>query len=333
MANVLENLNAVEVSLVDRPANERKFLIFKNMKGGEEKVGFIDKAKAKTKGKAKKNIDLTAGMEDLTDAQVSGFYGAIRSAWDDEQIALYEDIGASLLASMASRGMSIDADDDFVRASGFAPVVDEEPDKDDDYEGAKKKKVKKGVEFVDVEKILKGDVLDLTDVPENMRGLVSELWKSKSDSVAKEKEAVKKQEELIKKANDLEAVIKKAEDDAKVVEYISKAKEFDALPVKADDFGVVLKDLSEKVPESYESILTLLKSVNESMKSSDIFKEAGSNSSGEGATGSAWEKMEGMAKEIVQKDMKMTKEQAINRVMKDNPALYREYLDENEGGK
>ena len=97
------------------------------------------------------------------------------------------------------------------------------------------------------------------------------------------------------------------------------------LPIKASEIGPVFKLLAEKAPKEFKAIDSLLKAADEALGQSKLYKEIGSNHQG---PSNAWDKVEQLAAQVVQKDNAMTKEQAISKVLEDNPALYSEYLAE-----
>ncbi len=70
-----------------------------------------------------------------------------------------------------------------------------------------------------------------------------------------------------------------------------------------------------------------MKEASEALKGSALLKSAGSDAPDAG--GSAWDKVEKMAREFVEKsDGTLSMEQARIRVMDSNPKLYQEYLSE-----
>lgn len=153
---------------------------------------------------------------------------------------------------------------------------------------------------------------DFSGIPEEVRPMVEALWKQN--------------EEAVKKAEELEKVLKAEREERLRKEYIAKAAGFKHLPVKPEEFGLVLKGLAEKAPEEYSKVEGLLKVVDEALGQGKLFSELGR--SGEGAGGSAWAKIEKAASEIVQKDGKLTREQAVAKVLDEHPELYEEYLRE-----
>lgn len=100
-------------------------------------------------------------------------------------------------------------------------------------------------------------------------------------------------------------------------EAIAKAKSLSALPIEEAKLVTVLKSASPEVVE-------ILKAANKCMEDSGIFSEIGKSKDGN-AEGDAWSKIEKKADELT-KSERITKQSAIGRIIKENPDLYREYL-------
>jgi fructose-1,6-bisphosphatase len=75
-----------------------------------------------------------------------------------------------------------------------------------------------------------------------------------------------------------------------------------------------------------------LKTANETVAKSALMDELGV--SGEsGSAGDAMEKLDSLAKQLVEKDTSLTSQQAFAQVLKSNPDLYNQYRNEKKGGK
>lgn len=147
----------------------------------------------------------------------------------------------------------------------------------------------------------------IKELPEDVRKMVE-------DSVAKAKAA--------------EERIQKLEDDSLNKEYIEKASVFEALPVNAQDIGPVFKRVAQVSKEDYDKLEALLKAADEQLVQNNILlKEVGAGGANS-VEQPAWEKVEAAAKELVAADSTMTQEQAIAKVLQDNPDLYAEYQKE-----
>lgn len=156
---------------------------------------------------------------------------------------------------------------------------------------------------------------DLEGLPEDVKATVQALWKE--------------HEEALKKSQELEDTLQKERDERLQKEFIDKAeKEFQHLPVKSDEFGLLLKSMAAKLDaDEYKAMTELLGSVERTIEEGEILKERGSD--GTLPAGGVMGKIEAMAKELVQKsDGKLTKEQAVSRVLSMDTKLYDEYINE-----
>jgi len=167
---------------------------------------------------------------------------------------------------------------------------------------------------------LEKKVKELEKSKEGAEGFKEEdIYKGLPDAV---REQVKKWEERVRKAEE----IAKAEREARIKkEFIAKAAEFKGLNVQPEEFGPVLKAISENCPEQFEKLEAVLKAADQAIATGEIFKEYGSNGS---EAGSAWSKITKAAEELCKKDSSLSKEQAINKVMEEQPELYEEYKKE-----
>lgn len=125
-------------------------------------------------------------------------------------------------------------------------------------------------------------------------------------------------EKMKERAEAAEAEVTKAKEAEKNAEAIAKAKELKAIPVEQDTLVGIIKSAS---PE----LLDLLKTVNAAIEGT-VLTEVGKSHMGSATGGDAWAKIEAKADEIKKRD-NVTKEQAISKAIKENPVLYREYLD------
>lgn len=106
---------------------------------------------------------------------------------------------------------------------------------------------------------------------------------------------------------------KEAEDHAKAV---AKAAELKALPIESEKLVGVLKSCSTEMVD-------ILTTINAAIEGT-VLDEVGKNATGaHGAD--AWAKIEAKADEIAKRD-NVTKQRAISTAIKENPDLYKEYL-------
>lgn len=335
MPNKLVDLSISEVSGVDAAANMRKFLIVKSAPGGtlkerlqhivkqylskpEGAMTFSQAYAVETIDDAISNLmyDSTWALKDtiksiLQDASVTDKAGAIQTALNDFSTAVYGGLSTALAATGVIGGVN---------------------------------KSKEGEHMPISEEVMKGLPEEVQKEIAELQKQVAELQKSKEakDTGGSEPKAedvlkgltpeaqelikgiVGKAEELEKRANTAEEQLKKMQDSAKLQEYIRKAEGFKALPVKAAEFGPLLKALADTNPEQVATLEKLLKSTDEMLQKSLLFKEMGTGVESNGA----WSEIEKAAETIRQTDTKLTKEQAITKAIQDNPEIYKRWKED-----
>ncbi|RJQ04429.1 MAG: hypothetical protein C4551_10775 [Bacillota bacterium] len=283
MVTRLRDLEAVEVSLVPRAANKRRFLVMKSETEVDHPLEKVLKAILETDLEDEAKVDEVLKAAKLSDKGQNAVKGALRllNAYKDE---LPKDI-LKTLAGLAGYGYPEPAQKD----KGGT-------DEGKSYPAPTKKA---------------DGTWDFSGIPEEVRPMVEALWKE--------------QETAVKKAEELEKVLKAERDERLRKEYVAKAAEYKHLAVKPEEFGLVLKAIAEKAPDELAKVEAVLKAADEALGQSALFAEIGRG--GEGG-GSAMAKIEKAAGEIVQKDGKLTREQAVARVLDEHPDLYAEYLRE-----
>ena len=148
-----------------------------------------------------------------------------------------------------------------------------------------------------------------------VRNQVTALWKSQKEAVAK--------------ANRLEKSLAKERDERLRKEFISKAQnEFRFVPGKSpEELGLMLKSLHGLDSQIAKDIEGIFKSVSAMVEKGDLLDELGSSMSGEVGSGSAYSKLDNIAKSRVAKsDESYAK--AFEAAMKSHPELYTAYLNE-----
>lgn len=114
-----------------------------------------------------------------------------------------------------------------------------------------------------------------------------------------------------------EAELRKAKEAEQHAEAVAKANELKAIPVEHEKLVGIVKNASPEVLE----ILTVANAAIEGT----VLGEVGKNATGSG-TADAWAKIEAKADEVVKNNDSITKAKAIAQVIKENPELYKEYL-------
>jgi len=119
-----------------------------------------------------------------------------------------------------------------------------------------------------------------------------------------------------------EEQVRKAKEAEKHAEAVSKAAELKALPIEKDKLVDILKKCDTDMIDVFTSINTAIEDT--------VLKEKGKSTNQEDVNkgADAWAKIEKKATEVSKRDSS-TKQKAIATVIKENPELYKEYL---EGG-
>lgn len=337
---LLTDLEAVEVSLVDHAANKRRFLLLKNDKGragdngpgkdasshlseGGEGMNKVLKALLETEAEDEKSLlkqmltDDDGDPIDVSDEAQEALTAAVRLL-----LAYQDELPGELVAALFAL---VDDDND----DGDNDGDDGDNDNDDgnveqrNTEGAKEgetvtKQDATKVDPASLVPVKKDDgTYDFSAIPEAVRPVIEALWKENEAAVTKAKE--------------LEATLKAERDERLTREFVAKAAALKNLSLNADEMGPVFKTLSESAPDAWAKIEGLLKTANQQLSQTALFREIGT--SGGASAGSAWGRAVQMAEQMVQKsDNGMTKEQAITKVLQQNPDLYNEYLNERSSG-
>lgn len=113
-----------------------------------------------------------------------------------------------------------------------------------------------------------------------------------------------------------EEEVRKAKEAEKTAEAIAKAKELKAIPYEQDKLVDIIKNANTDV-------LDLLTVVNAAIEGT-VLDEVGKSASNTSGT-DAWDKIEAKADEVASKE-NISKAKAISLVIKENPELYKEYL-------
>ena len=325
----LTDLEIQEVSLVNKGANGRRFVILK-------------------KDGAPTEIETEVFMEELPYADVlkadlgteDSLRDTLRKATPDISTDATEvSVALMKLATAYAEELPPDIFETLAKASGFKvtkavkkqplpdgkPMPEEEKPEDEDEEDedeaeatpqskkkAKKMATKKADE--DIRKSLKSEVRkaldkiekesDINLLPEDVQGPVRYLFKSNEA---------------------LESKIEKMEEEKRTKQFIAKADGFTHLP-KTEKFYLLLKEMDEKLsPETFEAVEGILKAADAGLKESNLFVEVGSTTAIEGTPEG---KLMAMAKDKVTKSDGMTIEAAMAEVTLAHPEIYEEMMRE-----
>lgn len=134
----------------------------------------------------------------------------------------------------------------------------------------------------------------------------------------------KRIEEAEKRAQQAEERVAKLELERRTAEHVRKAAALAHLPIKPEEFGIVLRKvhdgeaLTEAERQELDRVLT---AANETARASALFAEIGSGASAEG---SATAKAEARADALRKAEPKLTREQALAKVYREDPDLRRD---------
>ena len=137
------------------------------------------------------------------------------------------------------------------------------------------------------------------------------------------------EENVVTKAEAKEAkqIAKELKEEKILKEYVEKAEGLPNLAIEPIKFGPVLKALGEGHPAEFSEIFRVLKAADAAIEKSELFKEIGKAGSGESdAEAQVYAKARGM----VAKDGELTFDEAVCKVLDDNPELYEKYEDERQ---
>ena len=283
--HVLRRLSLKRVSLVDSPANQAAVVCFWKSAETAQEKSMAEDAE---KAKGKDN-----GDED--DKKKPPFPPAKAKKEDEEPIAESskgEDGELKAVACGKCAGL-------MPKMAGFCPHCGGETDEHKSTRMAEKERK------------------DMEDDEKKAR-----LLKSADPEL---RALIEKSEET---ANAAMAEVRKMRDEAKTVEFVDLAKrEFGKLSGNAETLGPILKRASESLSkEDNEELLRVLRSANALTKTA--FSVVGSSEKRAG-TGAAAEEATGLADALVAKSAtegtKLTKEQALDKVFREDRRLYERY--------
>jgi hypothetical protein len=128
------------------------------------------------------------------------------------------------------------------------------------------------------------------------------------------------------RAEAAEKVAKDLREEKILKEYVAKAEELPHLTIVPQKFGPVLKALGESHPEEFKEIFRVLKAAEAALEK-EFFQEIGKAGSSETSAEAA---VYAKAKAMVAKDGELTFEQAVTKVLEDDPELYDRYEEERQ---
>ena len=138
----------------------------------------------------------------------------------------------------------------------------------------------------------------------------------------------KSEDELRDRVEKAETLAAKAEDELRTTEFIRKSEDL-ASVAPASELAPILKEASETMsPEGFGKLEEILKAAQAKIDTGALFAEIGSAARSEGAAATdAYGKIEKLADELVEKSTDLSRDAAIDRVLKtdEGKRLYSEY--------
>ena len=340
----LTELETVEVSLVPAGANlKKRFPIMK--KNEDSSMSDILHAVIDAQTSEESHFDSVVKSAELSEEAAAAVKGAMKilNAYSDmipteQALAVVSEGLGVQKAEEASKAEHEDDEDDEEKKEvkelsemitesekGEHKEDAEKMDHEDDEDKAKKEddedKAKKEDED-EAEKMYHGDdekkkslQKSLEDLDPAIRDQVTALWKSQAEAVAK--------------ADKLEKSLARERDERLRKEFVAKAQnEFRFVPGKSpEELGLMLKSLYAMDSQIAKDIEGIFKSVSAMVEKGDLLDELGSSMTSEAASGSAYGKLDNIAKGRVEKSGE-SYAKAFEGAMRDNPDLYTAYLNE-----
>jgi GrpB-like predicted nucleotidyltransferase (UPF0157 family) len=167
------------------------------------------------------------------------------------------------------------------------------------------------------------------------KSLQTELDTIKKSNEPNEEEILKSMPENIRKAYEdmkaktaaQEAIVKVLEEEKVTKAYQEKASVFKSIPAKTEDLATMLKSIGKVDKALVDQVENLLKATDELLAKSVLMGEQGKP--GDGGSGDALLQLNKKAEDIA-KSEKVSKEVAFSKALKENPELYKAYLNDLE---
>jgi hypothetical protein len=161
---------------------------------------------------------------------------------------------------------------------------------------------------------------DRSTKPAGMPPEMEAVWKAQQTAIDKANE----------RADKVEAELEAVRKSALRKDYVAKCeREFAHVPgMTAEQMADMLMQAHSVSKEFGESLEKQWAETAQVVKKSALLGSAGSRGQSQG--GSAWDKMQGLAKELVQKSAgELSEAKALDTIMQQRPDLYQEYLGDN----
>lgn len=322
----LTNLDIREVSLVDRPAIRREFLVIKRDQDNNNNEEPDMAADDMQQELFFADSDMESDISNMVDAEVEkamelkpATLKAIKDMYQRIDQDMHENDGSDKkmlerLAAMIAQVLHKMGHGDKEKGGHYG----EEDEKDKNVE-AKKSATKEEVmtesdnqESIALAKNEDGSY-DLSSLPEAIREPFATLCKQN--------------QEAVEKAAKLEELLKAEQDERLRRDFVQKAEnEYTNIPGTSVEVGLLLKSLHAADAELAAKVEEIFKAVNSQLANSELLREAGSSEEPEST--SAWGQIEKQAAGLVAEGLFNSKAEAVSKVLETNPRLYQEYLKE-----
>ena len=297
-----------EVSAVDRAATKKKFLLIKKDDGDDFHKRTLDEVLANQEAHSEfmKSID--------------AFYNSVHSTMRDSDLSSVEKAEQIKTSSNQLVEKLNNLAPDLAKRMNVEKMTKNAMERIPDEGGENMPELKDILEKIDdkevrasVESFVKSVMKDNSDEGEE----------TKIDKSAMPEELKKRFEDLEKKAEMAEQMAKAEREKRLDVEFNKRAKEYSNV-ADVEKIVSILKHTSEDEGLQTE-IEEVLKSAQERLAKADLFKEVGGNG---GSVNGAEETIEKKTKELMKSDTSLTYAKAQSRVLKENPDLYNEYVNQ-----
>ena len=229
---------------------------------------------------------------------------------DDEKEVKEDDAEEEVkdLSEMLEQADKADEEEEVSKPHGKPHDDDEDAKKADEDEDETEKMYGSDEEKKSLQK-------SLNTLDPDVRDQVTALWKSQKDAIAK--------------ADRLEKSLMAERDERLRKEFVTKAhKDFPYVPGKSpEELGLMLKSLHGMDSQIAKDIEGIFKSVSAMVEKGDLLDELGSSMTSNAGGGSAYGKLDSIAKSRVAKSGE-SYAKAFESAMRDNPDLYTSYLNE-----
>lgn len=168
---------------------------------------------------------------------------------------------------------------------------------------------------------------DLSAIPEDARAAVEAVLKERDDRDAELVELRKTADEQKSKADEAIEIAKSERDARETKEFVAKSAGYENIAKTDTEFGEVLKSIhraeqDKHLPDGTLAALeTVLKAADEQIAKGDLFAEQGHVG---GGSSDAESKVDAVIAEIRKADPSLTREQAYDQALKNDPSLYDE---------